>query len=81
MSNEALITRLEKPCGLKNLLKGDWVALRSREIQSKQEASLRAALFCVNVIETQGVSPEWIKKEFNNILSKAQKHKVSATTL
>ena len=76
MSNEEVIARLEKPWGLKKLLKGDWVALRSRETQSKQEARLLAALFWVNVIETQGVSPEWIKKEFNNILSRARGMKV-----
>lgn len=76
MSREEVIQRLQRPWGIKQLLKGEWVALRSKETQNKPEARLRTALFLVRAIETQGVSPEWIEKEFRSILSKARSIKV-----
>ena len=71
-----IILRLQKPGGLKSLLKGEWAALKSKESQSQQEKRLRAALSLVHVIEIQGVTPEWIEKELSNLLPRARSMKI-----
>ena len=74
-SEEQVIIRLQQPWGIKTLLKGEWAAKYTRGIQNMQETRLRAALFWVKLLESQGMPPEQIELELKCLVSKAGQKK------
>jgi len=68
MSEEEVIERLEKPWGLKQLIRGKWPNYARARRQSREESRLEAALWLVNYIERGGLSPDVIKVKIKKIL-------------
>jgi len=75
MSEEEVISRLQKPWGLKQLLMGKWPNYRREMVQSEQESRLRAALNLINYIESCGMPPKEIEKEIDKLIGEASKRK------
>ena len=75
MSEEEVISRLQKPWGLKQLLMGKWPNYRRERVQSEQESRLRAALNLINYIESCGMPLKEIEKEIDKLIGEARKRK------
>ena len=71
MSEEEVILRLQKPWGLKQLMKGDWPNYRRQKAQSQQEARLMAALDLVRFAEFCGMPPGDIRDVVKKLIDEA----------
>ena len=72
MTEGEVIERLERPWGLKQLLKGDWPDRRQERERTEAEARLRTALTLINLMESSGVAPEQILKHLLAVRAQSQ---------
>ena len=62
MSRKEVIERLQKPWGLKQLLRGEWPNYKREKAMSQAEVRLMSALELVNLCGISGVPPERVEE-------------------
>jgi len=73
MSEEEVVTRLQRPWGLKQLLLGKWPNYIREERRSQAESRLEAALNIVGFVEHSGMTPGKVKAELGRLIDEALK--------
>jgi AraC-like DNA-binding protein len=76
MSEEEVVERLQRPWGLRQLLKGEWPNYARERRISRAEARLQAALELIHMLDIWGIPPEKLR-EVTGAVIKAWLHEAS----
>jgi hypothetical protein len=76
MSEEEVTERLQKPWGLKQLLRGEWPNYARTRCESEAESRLEAALWLVNYVERRVLSVDEAKVKIKKIMELGNSHEI-----